>query len=46
VAVTGFGQRRDRERAREAGFDDHIVKPATPARLRKKLRECARTVTA
>ncbi len=41
VAVTGFGQRRDRERAREAGFDAHIVKPATPDRLRRKLRECA-----
>jgi CheY-like chemotaxis protein len=27
VAVTGYGQALDRERTREAGFDDHIVKP-------------------
>ncbi|MCL4762160.1 MAG: response regulator [Burkholderiales bacterium] len=27
VAVTGWGQDRDRERAREAGFDRHFVKP-------------------
>lgn len=27
VAVTGYGQRSDRERAAEAGFDAHLVKP-------------------
>jgi signal transduction histidine kinase/CheY-like chemotaxis protein len=27
VAITGWGQERDRERAREAGFDNHLVKP-------------------
>jgi CheY-like chemotaxis protein/anti-sigma regulatory factor (Ser/Thr protein kinase) len=27
VAVTGYGQALDRERTRDAGFDDHIVKP-------------------
>ncbi len=27
VAVTGYGQARDRERAIEAGFDAHLVKP-------------------
>ncbi len=27
VAVTGFGQPRDFARSREAGFDEHIVKP-------------------
>jgi PAS domain S-box-containing protein len=27
VALTGYGQVEDRLRAREAGFDDHIVKP-------------------
>jgi signal transduction histidine kinase len=31
VAVTGWGQADDRERAREAGFDRHLVKPADPA---------------
>jgi signal transduction histidine kinase/DNA-binding response OmpR family regulator len=28
VALTGWGQDKDRERAREAGFDRHLVKPA------------------
>ena len=27
VALTGFGQDSDRKRAREAGFDEHLVKP-------------------
>ena len=27
VAVTGWGQEEDRRRAREAGFDHHLVKP-------------------
>jgi signal transduction histidine kinase len=27
VAITGWGQARDRERARAAGFDHHLVKP-------------------
>jgi CheY-like chemotaxis protein len=28
VAMTGFGLDSDRQRAREAGFDDYLVKPA------------------
>ena len=28
VALTGWGQDDDRQRAREAGFDHHLVKPA------------------
>ena len=28
IALTGYGQERDRERAREAGFVAHLVKPA------------------
>jgi len=28
-AVTGFGAAEDFERSREAGFDDHLVKPFT-----------------
>jgi CheY-like chemotaxis protein len=27
LALTGFGQQRDRETAMEAGFDMHLVKP-------------------
>ena len=33
VAVTGWGQEDDRQRAREAGFDRHIVKPVDPAQI-------------
>jgi CheY-like chemotaxis protein len=28
VALTGWGQEEDRRKAREAGFDHHLVKPA------------------
>ncbi|HUF76685.1 MAG TPA: PAS domain S-box protein [Longimicrobiales bacterium] len=28
VAITGWGMEKDRERARKAGFDHHLVKPA------------------
>jgi CheY-like chemotaxis protein len=27
VAVSGYGQPEDRERSRQAGFDEHLVKP-------------------
>ena len=30
VALTGYGQKEDRARAEEAGFDYHFVKPADP----------------
>ena len=35
VALTGWGQEADRNRARAAGFDDHLVKPVEPAMLQK-----------
>ncbi len=35
VAMTGFGQQRDRERSKEAGFDFHIVKPFSMDELRR-----------
>ena len=38
IAVTGFGSTKDKERARAAGFDAHIVKPARPEDLRAALR--------
>ena len=28
IAMTGYGQVTDKERSREAGFNDHLVKPA------------------
>jgi len=37
VALTGFGQQADRRRTREAGFDDHLVKPVSPEDLRRLL---------
>ena len=33
IAITGYGQPEDRRRAREAGFDTHLVKPIDPIRL-------------
>lgn len=33
VAMTGYGQSIDRERARTAGFDHHLVKPADFSRV-------------
>jgi len=30
VALTGYGQDSDRQRAHEAGFDEFLVKPAIP----------------
>jgi PAS domain S-box-containing protein len=33
VAVTGWGQESDRQRARVAGFDQHLTKPVDPAHL-------------
>ena len=37
VALTGWGQEEDRLRSSEAGFDEHIVKPADGDTLRKVL---------
>ena len=34
VALTGWGQERDRQLTSEAGFDAHVVKPADPLALR------------
>lgn len=34
VAMTGYGQPEDRQRSLEAGFDEHLVKPADLDRLR------------
>jgi DNA-binding response OmpR family regulator len=33
IAVTGYGQREDRNRAAEAGFDYFFVKPADPREI-------------
>ena len=33
VALTGYGRQEDRDRAVEAGFDTHLVKPVDPNAL-------------
>ena len=33
VAITAWGEERDKQRGREAGFEHHLVKPADPQRL-------------
>ena len=38
VALTGWGQERDRDRTNAAGFDLHVVKPLTPEVLLAVLR--------
>lgn len=37
IAITGYGQSKDALRAREAGFDAHLVKPVHPDRLAELL---------
>ncbi len=38
AAVTGYGQEDDRRRSKEAGFDEHLVKPVAVAEILKLLR--------
>ena len=37
VALTGYGQASDRDRALEAGFDEHLLKPVEPDELERIL---------
>ena len=37
IAITGYGAEGDREKAREAGFDQHLTKPVDPDRLLEEL---------
>jgi CheY-like chemotaxis protein len=39
VALTGWGQPEDRRRSQEAGFDEHLVKPADPEVLGQVLEQ-------
>ncbi|HZY19853.1 MAG TPA: PAS domain S-box protein [Ramlibacter sp.] len=41
IALTGYGQDRDRELALAAGFDHHLVKPVNPDKLGTLLAEVA-----
>ncbi len=38
IAVTGYGQDADRRRARDAGFDAHLVKPVNLEALERELK--------
>lgn len=42
IALTGYGQAEDRERALAAGFDEHLVKPVVLASLHRMLAETSR----
>jgi len=39
IALTGYGQESDRQRAREAGFDDHLTKPVSLDDLVRRLQD-------
>jgi PAS domain S-box-containing protein len=41
VALTGWGQAEDRRRTAEAGFDDHLTKPADPRQIHRIIEEAA-----
>jgi PAS domain S-box-containing protein len=41
VAVTGYGQKGDRDRSAAAGFDRHLVKPVGLEQVRRTLEELA-----
>ena len=43
VAVTGYGQENDRRRAREAGFEEHLVKPIDVDRFARLLESVVTT---
>ena len=42
VAVTGWGAESDRDRSREAGFDRHLLKPASMAQVQDIIAAVAR----
>ena len=39
IAMSGYGQNTDQQRSREAGFDEHLVKPVDLERLNQLLSE-------
>jgi len=43
IAVTGWGQQEDKQRARAAGFDAHLTKPVELAAVSALLAEKSRT---
>ena len=45
VALTGWGQEKDKEITQKSGFNHHLVKPADPAELQRLLAQSARRLT-
>jgi PAS domain S-box-containing protein len=45
VAMTGYGQEADRKHSQEAGFDDHLVKPADFQVVKRILANVSETAT-
>jgi signal transduction histidine kinase/CheY-like chemotaxis protein len=43
VAITGWGQQRDRAAAKDAGFDFHFTKPVDPAKVLRLIEESVRS---
>jgi CheY-like chemotaxis protein len=39
IALTGWGQEADKQKSKDAGFDQHLVKPVEPAALKRVLAE-------
>jgi CheY-like chemotaxis protein len=37
IAISGYGRAEDQRRAREAGFDLHLIKPVDPAEMQRAL---------
>ena len=46
IALTGYGQPADGRRARESGFDEHLLKPLAPEVLRATVAAGARPAAA
>jgi len=44
IAITGWGQQQDKQRATRAGFDAHLTKPTDPAELEKTIRALGRNI--
>jgi PAS domain S-box-containing protein len=38
IALSGYGQEEDQRKARQAGFDHHLTKPASPEEIERLLR--------
>ncbi len=39
MALTGYGQEEDKQKARDAGFDEHMVKPVSIVDVERVLTE-------